>query len=233
MHKYFARRPYNVFNHMIKHYTKKDDVVLDCFCGGGVTIFESAALGRKPIGVDLNPLAAFITRMQMFNGNSQELAEFYNRFLVSVKKKYSDWYKVVFEDDEGIAIWTEWVYTVRCPECGSVIKLLETNKVSNGIYSCPNNGCINHKGVKRVLCQNESSLPIRVFYKSKTDGKERCRAISFDNMPAFKNLKFEEILRQAEFKPQFAIPDTWDRRHEDKLLEKGVVEYSDFFTIRN
>lgn len=233
MHKYFARRPYNVFNHIVKHYTKKGDIVLDCFCGGGVTIFEAASLGRKPIGVDLNPLATFITRMQMFNGDYQELFEFYNRFLVAIKKKYNDWYKVVFEDDEGTALWTEWVYTVRCPECGSIIELTEDNKISNGIYSCPNATCGNHKGVKRILCKNESSIPIRTFYESKKDGNKRCRPVTLNNMPAFQKIDFKEILQQIEFKPQFAIPDSWDRRHEDKLFEKGVVEYSDFFTTRN
>ena len=61
MHKYFARRPYNVFQNLIKHYTNKGDIILDCFCGGGVTVFEAAALERKVIGVDINPLATFIT----------------------------------------------------------------------------------------------------------------------------------------------------------------------------
>ena len=88
MHKYFARRPHNVFNHIIKHYTQKGDVVLDTFCGGGVTIFESAALERNVIGVDINPLATFISRMQMFNGDVKELKDFYRRFLINVEKKY-------------------------------------------------------------------------------------------------------------------------------------------------
>ena len=233
MHKYFARRPYNVFNHIVKHYTKKGDVVLDCFCGGGVTIFEAAALGRKPIGVDINPLAAFITKMQMFNGDANELAEFYNRFILSIKKKYSEWYKVVFDDDTGIAIWTEWAYTVKCPECGCTIELTETNKVSNGVYRCPQSTCSNSKGVKRVLCKNDFSVPVRTYYKSQIDGREKCRPVAIDNMPVFQECDFECILEQVEVKPQFTIPDTWDRQHEDKLFEKGVIEYSDFFTVRN
>ena len=65
MHKYFARRPYNVFRRLIEHYTEKGDIVLDCFCGGGVTVFESLALNRKAVGVDINPLATFITEMQI------------------------------------------------------------------------------------------------------------------------------------------------------------------------
>ena len=38
MHRYFARRPHNVFRHLIEHYTDEGDVILDPFCGGGVTV---------------------------------------------------------------------------------------------------------------------------------------------------------------------------------------------------
>ena len=140
MHKYFARRPYNVFKHIIKHYTSKGDVVLDPFCGGGVTVFEAAALERNVVGVDLNPLAAFISRMQMFNGEISELKDFYRRFLVTETKKYSEWYTVKFPDDEGTAIWFEWAYVVKCPDCGSSIELLEKNKKSNGPFKWFNMG---------------------------------------------------------------------------------------------
>ena len=73
MHKYFARRPYNVFSNLISYYSVPGDVVLDIFCGGGVTIFEGCKLKRNVIGVDINPLAAFITKMQMFNDDIKEL----------------------------------------------------------------------------------------------------------------------------------------------------------------
>lgn len=234
MHKYFARRPYNVFRHIIKHYTNKGDIILDCFCGGGVTIFESVALGRKPIGIDINPLATFITRMQMFNGEIGELKDFYRRFLLTLEKKYADWYTVKFDDDQGIALWVEWVYTVKCPECGSIIELLEINKATNGVYYCPNEKCTGHKnGVKRVLCAPESSRPVRVNYKSSKTKKTRIRELTMDNLATLEKYNFEHIIETLPYKPEFKIPDDWDRQYEDKLQEKGVIKYSDFFTDRN
>lgn len=233
MHKYFARRPYNVFNHIIKHYTKKGDIVLDCFCGGGVTVFESAALGRKPIGVDINPLATFITRMQMFNGNVEELKNFYSRFLKTMNKEYSKWYHLDFGDDSGYAVWTEWVYVVKCPDCGREIKLSENNKISNGVYKCENQECSCSKGVKRVLCQNIGSIPVRVLYKSEITGEEKIRQVEVKNFDYFSTLDTDDILKGIKKKPDFLIPENWDRQHEDKLQEKGIISYKDFFTIRN
>jgi DNA modification methylase len=65
MHRYFARRPYNVFSELIKHYTEEGDTILDPFCGGGVTVVEGLLLKRKVIGVDINPLATFVTEMEI------------------------------------------------------------------------------------------------------------------------------------------------------------------------
>ena len=41
MHKYWAKKPYNVVSYYINHYTKKGDVVFDPFCGSGVTAVEA------------------------------------------------------------------------------------------------------------------------------------------------------------------------------------------------
>ncbi len=62
MHKYWARKPHNVVSEYILHYSKEGDIVLDPFCGSGVTAIESIKLGRKAIAIDLDPMATFITR---------------------------------------------------------------------------------------------------------------------------------------------------------------------------
>jgi hypothetical protein len=64
MHKYFARRPWNVFSELVSHYSLPYEIVLDPFCGGGVTVVESLKMKRKAIGVDLNPLATYVTLME-------------------------------------------------------------------------------------------------------------------------------------------------------------------------
>ncbi|MBI4722699.1 MAG: hypothetical protein HY769_06865 [Candidatus Stahlbacteria bacterium] len=62
-HKYWARKPHNVVAEYIQHYTKEGDIVLDPYVGSGVAAVEAIKLGRKGIGIDLNPVATFITRM--------------------------------------------------------------------------------------------------------------------------------------------------------------------------
>lgn len=40
---------------LLSRYTKKDDIVLEPFMGSGTTLFEAEELGRKYIGLDINP----------------------------------------------------------------------------------------------------------------------------------------------------------------------------------
>lgn len=48
----------------IKAFTQPGDIVLDPFMGGGTTLVEARALGRRAIGVDINQLATFIARVK-------------------------------------------------------------------------------------------------------------------------------------------------------------------------
>jgi len=49
---------------MIGMFSRPGDTILDPFMGGGTTIVEALSLGRKAIGVDINPLAVFISRVK-------------------------------------------------------------------------------------------------------------------------------------------------------------------------
>ena len=48
----------------INNLTKKKDLVLDPFMGGGTTIIEALKLDRKVVGIDLNPISAFVTKVK-------------------------------------------------------------------------------------------------------------------------------------------------------------------------
>ncbi len=62
IHPYFTKQASNVVREYIRNFSKEDDVILDPFCGTGVTLIEALTLKRRTIGVDLSPLAVFITR---------------------------------------------------------------------------------------------------------------------------------------------------------------------------
>jgi hypothetical protein len=61
---YPARFSPDIAAAVIENLTTRSDVVLDPFMGGGTTIIESLRLGRRVIGVDLNALGEFVTRVR-------------------------------------------------------------------------------------------------------------------------------------------------------------------------
>ena len=128
MHKYFARRPWNVFREIISHYTKPGEIVLDPFSGGGVTVVEALKLGRKVIGVDVNPLATYVTRMEVQPVDVELLQHAFLSVKRNVKRRIISMYRTTcFKcDSEAIADWLEWEEPTaqilrlkyECPVCG-------------------------------------------------------------------------------------------------------------------
>ena len=127
MHKYFARRPWNVFREMITHYTELGEIVLDPFCGGGVTVVEALKLGRKVIGVDVNPLATYVTSMEVRPVDAEALEQAFNRLKRNVRPRIMSLYKTKCSKcgAEAFADWFEWDESKKqilrlkyeCPVC--------------------------------------------------------------------------------------------------------------------
>src|SRR5579863_4743253 len=72
-YKYPARFSPGFARAAIKTFTRPGQLVLDPHVGGGTTLVEARALGRKAVGVDISPLAEFITRAKCTIYSEQEL----------------------------------------------------------------------------------------------------------------------------------------------------------------
>jgi len=63
-YRYPARFAPEFVREAILEFSREGDCVLDAFMGGGTTIVEAIAAGRSALGIDINPLAHFITRVK-------------------------------------------------------------------------------------------------------------------------------------------------------------------------
>ena len=59
---YFAMFPETFVEKWVDRLTKRNQVVLDPFCGRGTTPFQSLLMGRKALASDVNPVAYCVTR---------------------------------------------------------------------------------------------------------------------------------------------------------------------------
>lgn len=103
MHKYWGRKPHNVVRDYILNFTKPGDTVLDPFMGSGVVVIESLKSGRKTFGVDLNPMACFITENTI---SDVDFNDFDNNFQKIYKK--------------NLELFSH-LYSTKCPSCGTEV----------------------------------------------------------------------------------------------------------------
>ena len=63
IHPYYTKQPSNVVGEYTRHFCPEGGLVVDPFCGSGVTAIEALTNRRRTVCIDLDPLAVFITRM--------------------------------------------------------------------------------------------------------------------------------------------------------------------------
>ncbi|MGA7194332.1 MAG: DNA methyltransferase [Anaerolineales bacterium] len=246
IHKYFARRPWNVFNQLVNNFTSKDDIILDPFCGGGVTVYEGLSSGRKVIGCDLNPLAIFVVRNMVKRLDDQtSMLDAYKLCRDYILKLYNGCDTFIDEDETLFGAtpikieWSEVAFVVKCFYCGNDILLSNENKIKNGFYRCANAKCPSKKksnpAVEPRLCERNG---IKYLFNVGHDsyGKKVVKLFDkTDHNNLAKHLAFlrKEIKKNKISVPKDKIPLNWDRQFEDQLAKKGIIYFQDLFTERN
>lgn len=247
IHRYFARRPWNVFSQLIEVFSRENDLVLDPFCGGGVTIYEGLSKNRKVIGFDLNPLAIFLVRNMIRKlDDLSTLMSAYDQTATFIRHLYGNYNMVPAKGGtkssnrkDLIPIdWNELAFKVICNYCGSTILLSNENKKQNGRYHCQNKKC---KGSESMNGYIEPKDCRRIGYEYlysiiSTNGETR--KINFDTKRQLQIKRHLVFLRNQLKKNNVKlgndlIPLKWDRQLEDLLERKGIRTFQELFTERN
>ena len=82
-HRYPAKFVPQLVSKLIENYTEVDHKIADVFAGCGTTLVESKVHGRRSVGVDINPVAQFITKVKT---QSILPVSLNNAFLILVEK---------------------------------------------------------------------------------------------------------------------------------------------------
>lgn len=122
MHKYWSKKPSEIIKTYIERYTDEGDILLDPFCGYGVTIFEALKLGRKAVGIDLNPMATFINQVILEPVNLSRLIWAFRDIQDACEHSISE------------------IFSTKCPKCcgkGTVdFAIRKNNKLLDIGYKC-------------------------------------------------------------------------------------------------
>ena len=79
---------------LIDRYTYKGQTCLDPFCGSGTMLVEAVASGRNAIGLDVDPLAVFVSRVKTTRISPKRLENSCNKFLQILRKRLLEDHKM-------------------------------------------------------------------------------------------------------------------------------------------
>lgn len=148
-HTYHTKVPYKAIMRYILHYTKPNDIVLDGFCGTGMTgiaaqmcgsdnysLRAEMTSGRKNVDLgkryailnDLSPAATFISNGYNTPFSEAEFSEEFKSIIEDLEKKYGDLYRTKHVGDNmfiseqyGEINYVIWSDVFICPHCGKEI----------------------------------------------------------------------------------------------------------------
>ncbi len=68
IHPYYTKQPSNVVSEYIRHFCPEGGLVVDPFCGSGVTAIEALTNRRRAMCIDLDPLAVTCAKQAVSRG---------------------------------------------------------------------------------------------------------------------------------------------------------------------
>jgi len=180
-HTYHTKVPPQGIQLLVEHYTNPGDVVLDPFCGSGMTGVAARESGRKVLLSDLSPAAAFIA----YNHNTPIDPLAYLAAVTDITEQARDLERQLYSTDcrecgrQVPLLYMVWSYGVLCSGCGEEVVLWDVARDERPsvreskilkCFDCPH--CGRHVA-KRGLVRTRR-YPVQVGYRCCTTGlKER------------------------------------------------------------
>ena len=140
MHKFFARKQEDVIREYINTFSKEGEIICDPFCGSGVMIGEAIRLGRKAVGIDINPVSIFITKNTL-------------KHVSTIDRVIKEFKRITAEVKTDITR----LYQTTCRHCGESVSAIcftwKDNDLIDVRYECSEHG-------RNISFVNETDLQL-------------------------------------------------------------------------
>lgn len=117
-------------------------IVLDPFMGGGTTMVEALRLGCKVIGVDINPVAWFVTKKEIEPVDLEVLDAAFSDLEQTAGKRIKNYYRTICTNGhDATVMYYFWVKIADCIKCGTKMRLFPNYELSRrdhvNVCLCP------------------------------------------------------------------------------------------------
>lgn len=235
-HTYHTKVPPEGIATLIEYYTQPSEIVLDPFCGSGMTGVAATENGRQAILSDLSPAATFIAK----NLNTPVSAEKYWNavcaILESAKELELNLYGTHCRSCNALrpSLYTVWSFGVLCSHCNKEFILWDVirdekpkskdSKLKKE-FDCPH--C--HKNLlKRTLIRTKR-YPVEIGYKCCVKGLTEQKAIpDVYDLEKIKNITQESIPSDLWY-PTNSFPDGINTRQP---IQAGITSVDKAYSPR-
>lgn len=102
IHNYMARKPYNIVSEIIGNFSQPGELVFDPMFGSGTTLIEASKLGRRAVGIDINPIANELCSISLRHWDLPKINSLIDKFVDEVERECSTIYTFIEGDETRI-----------------------------------------------------------------------------------------------------------------------------------
>jgi DNA modification methylase len=230
-HSYHTKVPPEGILPMIEHYSNPGDLILDPFCGSGMTGVAALLSGRRGLLSDLSPAAVHIAtghtqpiEVQSFSAAStamlRELASLEDRLYATTCNACGSKARIEY---------TVWSDTLDCPACRAAVLFWDAARTADGSLSkalrCPCCRAIFRKTDAKL----QRPAPVLVSVNCRYCRRREQRPLSATETAEALRPRRAEITDWYPSAPLETWREMWRGQHRDL----GVRTAADFFTDRN
>src|SRR6185437_4336618 len=232
-HSYHTKVPYQGIAPYIEHYTAPGDVVLDPFCGSGMTGVAAILAGRDAILNDLSPAAVHIARNYVTPCDSGVFEAAFDQLAADLAKYQLELYGTECSKCSGRARIEYSILTdvFACASCPAQLSVWEHGRDSTGKLvgdlTCRACGAQHERRSLRWLRSEPcvvSSVCLDACAGARTE--RPASAADLNRWESAANLDIPGWVPETPFGPEWEM---WRQGHADR----GIHTVRDFFTHRN
>ncbi len=230
-HSYHTKVPPEGILPFIERYSRPGDVVLDPFCGSGMTGVAALGAGRRAVLIDLSPAATFIAANYCLPTDPQQLQREAERVLDAVRPELSPLYATRCRTCGGPATiaYTVWSDRYACPACGGTFVLWDVARQGRRVaaaIACPN--C--RREARKEKWQRLEPVPVLISY----DCSGGCGRAEAQPEPA--DIALAQAAGEGDWAERFPHPTTPIPERGDEIArvhKQGIARVDQLFTRRN
>ncbi len=236
-HPYHTKVPPGVIRSLIERYTSPGDLVLDVFCGSGMSGVAARASGRFAVLIDLSPVATFISANNCTTHDASSVVAALKAIIADSEATYGWMYESVTPHGNLKVNYFVRTDLFTCPECVTEFPFFPHGVIHHGdkvetrsSFLCPGCGLeLNVRKVERIITRDGKKSQI-AWVNAGTGRNRISREPSEDDLARQERI---DQLQITDWHPLNVVnPDGYTARLA-QLGSKRIDDISRFLGKRN